>query len=177
LNVTAGVLSLGVGFTNSGTVKGSGTLASATVINSGHVAPAEAIGTFAVVGNFEQTALGFLDVELHGAGSHDLLTVTGSAFLDGTLNIVCFANCSLEAGESFVILDASPNALNGVFSKVIMSGFGSGEFQVIYDRANGDVRLNVLEFAAAVPEPSTYLLFLSGGLLIPFLRRRQRSKV
>lgn len=42
------------------------------------------------------------------------------------------------------MLEGAPDKLNGPFSQVEPTGFAQGHFSVIYDRANGDLRLNVM---------------------------------
>lgn len=139
--------------------------------NAGTVAVAVGSG---IQGNLLQTAAGALDIELQGPGAFDQLKVTRAATLDGTLHLFCHADCSVSTGQSFTLLDAAPGQLQGLFANVVLSGFGRGAFELVYDRINGDVLLNVLQATAPVPEPSTGLL-LATGLLALAWRRRQGS--
>ena len=171
-DVRAGTIQLPASFVNTGKLMGSGTLAAATITNSGRVAPGALTGTMTIAGNFLQTALGSFDVELESPLSRDLLNVTGTANLGGTLSLICFSGCNFAVGTPFRILDAAPNALIGSFASVTLTGFSPDSFfNVIYDRANGDVLLN--GFAAAVPEPGTWAMLLSGVAVLAFMRRRR----
>jgi hypothetical protein len=169
INVQQGVLRLPTVFGNAGRIMGNGTVTSTTLTNSGHIAPGESPGTLTLTGSFVQTAVGFFDVELQTNDLHDLFVVSGSATLGGTLDLICFASCAITPGQSIKILDAAPNLLTGSFANVVVTGFAPGSFTVIYDRVNGDVLLN----AAAVPEPSAWVMLLAGGIVMVLLRRRQ----
>jgi len=164
-------------FTNTGTIGGNGTVEVDRLYNDGHLTPGDSAGTLTVLGNLVQTASGWLDIELTTAGVHDLLRVSGdfvgNATLDGTLNIACLGVCSFAIGDSLTILNASN--LYGTFANVAYTGFAPGTFDVIYDRAAGDVRLVALMSVSAVPEPGTYAMMALGLLGISgSVRRRMR---
>jgi len=172
IDVQTSVINLPANFANAGKLMGRGTLATNILTNNGRVAPGESTGTLTIAGSFVQSGTGSLDIELQDPLNRDQLKVTGSATVGGTLNLICFANCSFAIGQSITILDAAPNALTGTFASVVVSGFSINDFTVTYDRANGDVLLN----AVAVPEPDTWALFLGGGSLIFLLRGRRLGK-
>ena len=80
------------GFTNGGTLSGSGIFdvgAGNALVNNGTVKPggAAAIGTLGITGNYSQGPGGTLDVELQSGASFDVLSVSGTATLNGTLNV------------------------------------------------------------------------------------------
>jgi hypothetical protein len=128
----------------------------------------------AISGNFAQTAAGVFDVDLNTLGANDLLNVSGTAMLGGTLALRCFAACSLAVGDSIVILD-SVGDLSGSFASMTMTGFGGGAFSVVYDTIGDRVLLQVTQTVTAVPEPGTWAMLLAGmGLLA--LRRRQTER-
>lgn len=175
IDVRTGSVRLPNGFANAGTLTGSGTFASNTITNDGHVAPGESPGTLAIDGNFVQSAAGVFDVELESLGSTDLLTVSGTASLDGTLALHCWAACSFAVGDEIVILDSAGD-LGGTFAAMTMTGFGTGAFDVIYDTAGDRVLLAVIEAVTPVPEPATPLLWLGGAGLLAFVSRRRRNR-
>src|SRR5690606_21937451 len=56
-------------------------------LNEGRVAPGASIGTMSVDGNFRQNSSGQLQVEFNPAGQHDVLAVSGTVDLAGTLEM------------------------------------------------------------------------------------------
>ena len=84
-----------------GTLGGSGLLIG-TVTNSGCVAPGNSIGKLTVNGDFIQDATGVLEIEV-GDGVADLLTVTGTADLAGSLVVLPYGYAT---NGSYHILDA-----------------------------------------------------------------------
>jgi hypothetical protein len=176
IDVQTGDIRLPSNFSNSGTLKGSGSYSLNGVLsNDGHVAPGESPGTLTINGNFAQTAAGFFDVELNQVGTSDLLLINGTAALDGTLALQCYGSCHYAVGDEIVVLDAT-GTLSGTFSQVTLSGFGSGAFETIYDSADSRVLLRVTDtVTAAVPEPGTWAMML-GGVALLLMRRRAASR-
>ncbi len=83
--ILAGTLNL----SSSSVLTGAGTV-TASVVNSGRVDPGASLGQLVIEGSYTQTAGGVLDIELTGliaADEYDVLSVTGTATLDGTLEI------------------------------------------------------------------------------------------
>lgn len=56
-------------------------------VNTGTVSPGHSIGSITVDGDFRQTASGRLQIEFSPAGEHDVLAVSGSLDLAGTLEL------------------------------------------------------------------------------------------
>jgi hypothetical protein len=176
IDVQTGTLALPGNFTNRGTLTGVGSYAVAgTLNNAGTVAPGASPGTLALSGNYAQAAGGTFAVELASLASHDLFNVTGAAALNGTLAISCWAACSLAVGDVVTILDAVGD-ISGSFSSVVLSGFQTGAFDVIYDTAGDRVQLLVTQaVTAAVPEPGTWAMWLAGAAMLGGLMRRRRA--
>jgi len=87
-----------------GTLGGVGTI-TGNVNNTGAtVGPGMSTGTLNIAGNFIQSAGGSLDIELGSAVSFDVLAITGSATLDGTLNVISFGGFAPGAGSSFQVM-------------------------------------------------------------------------
>ena len=158
LNVTGGVVSFnGVQQGGStvvgakGTLKGVGTLGSTRV--EGIIAPGNSIGTLTINGDYVQTATGIYQAELAPGSRSDLLRVTGTATLDGTLKALPEAGV-YYLGEQFNFLQAA-GGINGQFATTDFSAFSPFlKFSLGYS-ANGlriDVaRGNALASAAVTP--------------------------
>ncbi len=87
---------------------------------------------------------GSIEVELDGAtGQPDLLQVTGSATLDGVLNVSLPNGYYPTGGETLAVIDAS--VLSGAFAtENLPVARGGVSFDVVYDALAGDVTVNVL---------------------------------
>lgn len=158
LNVTGGVVSFnGVQHGAStfvgaeGTLKGVGTLGSTRV--EGIIAPGNSIGTLTINGDYVQTATGVYQAELSPGGRSDLLRVSGTATLDGTLKALPEAGV-YYLGEQFNFLQAA-GGINGQFATTDFSAFSPFLAFGLGYSANGlriDVaRGNALASAAVTP--------------------------
>ena len=106
-----GCLSCTVTVSPNTTLMGNGTVGH--LINMGNVAPGESIGTLTVNGNYNQPANGQLIIEIATNGATDLLQITGTATLDGALQID--PEPGIYANETiYTFLTAS--SVTGVFS-------------------------------------------------------------
>jgi len=122
------ISSAGVYALQGGDLAGSGAV-TGDVENSGaRVMPGLSAGTLAIDGDYDQTAGGTLDVEIGGAspGAFDVLTVSGTATLTGTLNVSTLNGYSPPGGTTFVVLSAG--AINGAFDALT----GAPGFEVSY---------------------------------------------
>ncbi len=131
-----------------GTLKGIGRLGDTRV--EGTIAPGNSIGTLTIDGDYVQTASGVYQAELAPGSRSDLLQVTGSASLDGTLVALPEAGV-YYLGEQFNFL-AAEGGINGRFATTDFSAFSPFlQFNLIYDaqRLHIDVvRGNALASAA-----------------------------
>jgi len=95
---------------NLGTLKksaggGTSSFAGIPVNNTGAVVgPGLSPGTLSITGNYIQGAGGALNVELGSAVSFDVLAITGTATLNGTLNVLSFGGFAPGAGVSFQVM-------------------------------------------------------------------------
>ena len=179
IEAQSGTLVLPDNFSNPGTIKGGAAIQTTKLTNSGHIAPGNSPGTLTLAGNFEQTTDGVIDIELASSVLFDKFVVNGTAKLAGTLALQCVGACSLNANDSFVILDSTGD-LSGTFASVTASGFGNGfNYSVRYDYAADLVELRVIApgIPAPVPEPQTWAMLLAGlGLAGCIVRRKGRRR-
>ncbi len=180
VSVLSGTIALPSNFVNVGTLTGTGQFAlSGTLSNNGHLAPGAAGGAPATLTIGHTLALGStssLDLDLQSLSSHDLLAVSGNVAPAGLLALSCYASCHFSVGDMILVLDSTGTLTNSSFAGLTMSGFATGAFNIVYDRAQGDVWLQATQdVTAAVPEPATYGLMLSGMALSAGLVRRRRG--
>lgn len=176
IDIQQGAMSFGGNATNAGLLTGSGLINSfAPISNAGILAPGSfGAGTLTLNGNYIQQANGTLAVDLTNMASKDLFAISGgSASLDGTLALNCLGACSFSVGDSFTIL-SSLNARSGTFASVTLSGFATGDFDVVY--GNNSVSLVVTQAVSAVPEPETAALWLAGLAGLGMAARRRPSR-
>jgi hypothetical protein len=123
---TLGTLTIPVSFSNSGTVKGTGTLLfSGGLTNTGTVAPGLSPGTLTISGNYTNGSLLDIEIENDGMGNttKDLLVVSNNATLDGTLKVT--ETGTVPAG-TYVILQcqgASPCIIGTFDAYDLPSGY------------------------------------------------------
>jgi len=178
VNVLSGTLQLAGNLANPGIVRGTATLQTPQLANDGLVAPgasaAAAPATLTLAGSFAQGVAGTLQIHVESLASHDLLAVTGSVNLGGTLAVACYGACFFDVGDELVVLDYAGTRSGTTFAGLTLTGFATGGFEAIYDDANTRVLLRVTEAVTPVPEPGTWALGLAGLAFIGGLVRRRR---
>ncbi len=129
-----------------GSLFGNGGTIAAHVSSSGTVVPADSmtsVGKLGITGAYTQTSAGALDANITGAnaGQFNVLNVTGTASLGGTLNIGLLNNFVPLIGAEFEILTAKH--VTGTFATVNGTKINSSEhFTVTYN--SGNVTLTVV---------------------------------
>ena len=113
---------------------GTGTIGTVTIADGGTVAPGHSIGTLNVSGNLTFADDSLFSVEVAPA-SADLLAVTGSAALAGTLDAVATGG-TYTLGQRYTVLTAG-GGVSGTFGAVTMQGDFSGfEADLLYESGN-----------------------------------------
>ncbi|WP_131989328.1 autotransporter outer membrane beta-barrel domain-containing protein [Chthoniobacter flavus] len=89
------------------------------LFNAGIVSPGHSPGHIHVTGNYTQTAAGLLKIEIGGRdlNQHDLLSVDGTAKLDGALQLVRVNHFKLKRNKPVTFLTAN-EGVNGRFATV-----------------------------------------------------------
>lgn len=162
---------------STGGLGGTGTITTAGLVDiksGGTLSPGNnGIGTLTLNGsgglNLRPGSVLSVEVQDTGVGEHDLLSVSGTATLGGSLDVSFLGGGTLNYSDSVVILSAG--TLVGTFSNAPTEGsklsFDGIQFSVSY--LNNMVTLTQFH----VPEPGSMLL-LTGILGCAVLRRRGR---
>jgi T5SS/PEP-CTERM-associated repeat protein len=119
INNTITVSSLTIDST--GILGGSGTLVltGGNLTVNGTVAPGNSPGTFFVTGgNLVMGSTAVWDEQIYSASVYDRVVLTGSAFLNGTMNITSYGSGGLQYGQQYNFLTAS-GGISGAFSSII----------------------------------------------------------
>jgi fibronectin-binding autotransporter adhesin len=127
-----------------GMLRGNGKVGS--VRNGSVVAPGASIGTLTIEGDYTQLLEGTLAIEIDDSGASSLLQVTGSANLDGALDVILEPGVYLS-GQLYTILTAG-GGVNGSFSST-SSSIADWVYAVDYNPNN--VQLYLLENALVPP--------------------------
>lgn len=165
---------------STGSLSGTGVV-NGNVFMEGTMSPGDSLGKFTINGNYSQSASGALDILLGGtgAGQFGQLDILGIADLSGTLDVELFAGFDPQAGDVFEILEAGDiNTFD--FLKLLFPTLADGlSFKV--DREGNNLFLDVIGKGddgggggggngggggTNVPEPSTWLLLVSGLFVV-----------
>lgn len=130
------------------------------------------LGSTAFSNDYAMNSLSILSIDVANAtGLNDLVTVGGSASLDGIIKLVAL-NGYVPAGDSFDVLIADDILLGSNF------GFDTSMFlsrQMRAEIVEGTNGTQILRLAVVVPEPATALLAFGSLSLLALRRRRAMS--
>ena len=134
--------------------------------------------TLSINGDYQQGNGGVLQLSIAGAGpgSYDRLVVTGGMTLTaGAVLELDFINgFAPKAGDQFELLDVG-GALSGSFDRIDLEGLAPGFEYVIGPDGQGHYVLTAEnDGTTAIPEPSTWALYLVGLALLGVWRWRTR---
>lgn len=148
--VSAGTLIVNGSIRDNVTINSQATLAgnltvtnSGSVTNNGTLSPGNSIGTVVITGNYTQGSGGTLQIEIDPSGASDLLQVSNTASLNGTLQVLPDPG-TYTVGTTYTILTANP--VTGTFSTVNAKFLQpTVDFEVLY--SSSDVRLLITQRA------------------------------
>lgn len=102
-----------------GTLKGTGTIANLTALDTSIVAPGNSIGTLNVAGYVDFNPGSIYQVEVNALGQSDLLLATGAATLDGgTVEVIAYPDYVLDTAYTILTSDGG---VTGEFDAVTFS--------------------------------------------------------
>jgi len=159
-----------------GRTQGSGTIAGNVVIRGGSImggTPASP-GALAVNGNYAQGLGGTMIVDLGGTGGGEfsVLSITGTASLDGTVDFVAVNGFLPAGGDEFTFLNFGTQS--GNFANMVFTDFScpSG-FSCRDVFGSGTLTFEITKVSGA-PEPGSLALFGPGlGALLALAKRRR----
>jgi hypothetical protein len=140
---------------NDGALSGTGTIYG-NVSNGGQVIPdgTGAAGLLTINGNYTQTPTGSMNIELGGtaAGASDLLAVSGTASLGGTLNIATLGSFAPAFGNVFQVMTFGASA--GNFSGYTGTSLAIGLFlDPVFNTSNLTLAVDRVAISGAPPFP------------------------
>ena len=152
---------------------GDGTALTVDLANDGRLTGGNSPGQAVIDGDFVQGGGGRLEIEIGGltpGDGYDVLTVTGTATLGGTLEVLLFGGFdpgAIPDGFSFAILQAEE--IVGGFDAVAVDSDLMGWFEMAWNPSpTGPDTLGIVYH---VPEPATLLLLMVGGAALAGRRR------
>lgn len=169
-----------------GTLSGGGSIYGNVVVDGGTLAPGDP-QSIDIIGNYQQTLMGVLDLDFAGAGpgQYDSVNVQGDNTHNGDVTLAGALDLTLEAGFGegidigtlFHILTWT-GSLTGNFDTFNDETFSNGQQILTFQEVFGDhgLDLQVIAASVATPEPSTVsmlfgVLLLAGGMV--WIRRRR----
>ncbi|MBL8534205.1 MAG: PEP-CTERM sorting domain-containing protein, partial [Betaproteobacteria bacterium] len=162
-----------------GAIGGGGRISVSNMRARGRIAPGASPGELTIQGDLALEDGAALEIEIAGlaAGTeYDVLRVTGALSLDGTLDVKLLSNFAGLASGTFAFISAE--SVLGTFDGIadgdrVFTADGSGWFLIDY--TSDAVYLSDYTATAAVPEPGTWGLLITGlGMMAGLVRRRRR---
>lgn len=145
-----------------GSLTGRGVVHGQVIVgNGGVLAPGNSPGTFAVDSRYQQESGGVLEIEIAGLtpdSQYDVLQVSGTVNLGGTLSLIFINGFAPKAGQAFRFLQFGTNTLSGTFDQVSISGLASGFQYQLQPEARGSYSLVALNDGIATSPPVLSLL-------------------
>jgi hypothetical protein len=153
-----------------GSTQGTGTikaLVGGVTISGGTIQPGTpgAPGTLAISGNYTQGSGGTLVIDLGGTGAGDygVLSVSGSASLDGTVDFQAIGSFVPHAGEDFTFLTFGDGETGTLAMDFTGNWSGCPVGDTCTDVLGSDtLTLEIKPTVVTTPEPSSFLLLVLG---------------
>jgi len=127
-----------------GNLQGTGTFG--PVINNGTIIPGNSLGTMIINGDYTQGPGGFIAFEMQDDGTSDLLLVSGTANLGGTVDAIPLPGIYM-VGTTYTIVQAG--SINGQFATIIEDH--PLDFVLIYSSTTANIILQLEQEQIVLP--------------------------
>lgn len=111
--------------TNRGILKGIGKILG-SLSNTGTFSPGNSAGTFTITGDYTAQSTAAHDMEIASTSSYDIITVSGAATLNGTLNVSLLNGFVPNIGDQFTLMNYGSKT--GTFSTINLPTLPAGRF-------------------------------------------------
>ncbi|EDY19991.1 outer membrane autotransporter barrel domain protein [Chthoniobacter flavus Ellin428] len=145
--IVDGVIASPFTFVNPGSTLGGHGIIGGSVINNGLVSPGNSPGTLTINGNYAQTSIGGLLIQVATHHTFDHLIIGGAASLSGTLYVQPLDIPKLKKGEKFQFLTAG-GGVSGTFGEVVQDKSTLMRFKVKYGSNDVTLRTYVAPFTS-----------------------------
>jgi PEP-CTERM motif len=138
-----------------------------------------------VVGTGNTAGTGFIQLPngtygemINSATAFGVVDVSGSAILDGTLDIMLQTGYNPAIGTSFTFLLTNPGQLSGTYANILGLIFNGGteKWLISYNYGAGYAQLTAASNNSPVPEPGTFLMLGSALIGVAYSARRRFKK-
>ena len=136
---------------SNGTFGGTGTVNGDVVNNGGQIKPGASIGTLTFNGNYTETETSSHTIEVNAAGETDLLAITGTATLNGLLNMAPLPGHYIE-GTSYTFLTAA----GGITGTLTLNQTGGIDWDITYPSGTSIVA-TIAQHGTVLPVPIAFL--------------------
>jgi YD repeat-containing protein len=150
---------------NGGSLDGTGII-QANVINAAVTTPGDQPGMLTIEGSYTQASAGALDIAIASATQLGQLAVTGSATLDGTLNVSLLNGFTPQPGSAFTLVQQAVGTISGIFAGLPEGSIfqvGNASFQITYQGGTGSEVVITAIGAVAAPSTTTVSSNLPSG--------------
>ena len=135
---------------NGGSLTGNGTVTGNVTSTGGTIAPGLSPDILLITGDLILDSTSVVNIELEGTtpgpnpGGHDQIQVTGTASLDGTLNVTLPGAFTPGAADTFTIITCDVSCLGGVTMQFTTENSPAGQIMTVNYNANDVVLDNFL---------------------------------
>ena len=135
---------------NGGSLTGNGTVTGNVTSTGGTIAPGLSPDILVITGDLILDSTSVVNIELEGTtpgpnpGGHDQIQVTGTASLDGTLNVTLPGAFTPGAADTFTIITCGVSCLGGVTMQFTTENSPAGQIMTVNYNANDVVLDNFL---------------------------------